>query len=224
MSTSMSIPILNPPSALKYNAQGIATEYVLPPSLSLERKRASSTNLRHAKIFKRPRVSQQFGQAIKSVIRRKVMMASIANSKNPSTAGTGRGRSNSISGVGSTDDSILPESFIAERKKEEEIKKEKEEAEKEKKVTKEDLEKLNKDIENVSKSIVELKAKKKEQFSQLKIMLKAEKQKQKQAAKEATERQRRLAAAAATAADYVKVEYVQDRPTMLSINKSGSSK
>ena len=55
-------------------------------------------------------------------------------------------------------------------------------------------------------------------------MLKAEKQKQKQAAKEATERQRRLAAAAATAADYVKVEYVQDRPTMLSINKSGSSK
>ena len=41
------------------------------------------------------------------------------------------------------------------------------------------LDKINLEIEKVSKSIVELKAKKKEQFSQLKIMLRAEKQKQK---------------------------------------------
>ena len=55
-------------------------------------------------------------------------------------------------------------------------------------------------------------------------MLRAEKQKQKQAAREAAERQRRLSEAAASAADYVKVEYVQDRPTMLSVNKSTSSR
>ena len=55
-------------------------------------------------------------------------------------------------------------------------------------------------------------------------MLRAEKQKQKQAAREAAERQRRLSEAAASAADSVKVEYVQDRPTMLSVNKSTSSR
>ena len=222
--SSLAIPTFNPPTLLKYNSEGIAAEYVLPPSLSLGRKRAASCNLRHVKVHKKPRVSQQFGQAIKSVIRRKVMTASIISSKKPGPGVSGRGRSNSISGsLG--DDSILSESFIAERKKEEERKKEKEEAVKKEKVnTKEDLEKINLEIEKVSKSIVELKAKKKEQFSQLKIMLRAEKQKQKQAAKEAAERQRRLAAAAATAADYVKVEYVQDRPTMLSVNKAHSSK
>lgn len=224
--SSLAIPTFNPPTLLKYNSEGIATEYVLPPSLSLGRKRAASCNLRHVKVHKKPRVSQQFGQAIKSVIRRKVMTASIISSKKSGSGVTGRARSNSINGsLG--DDSILSESFIAERKKEEERKKEKEEQEavkKEKVNTKEDLEKINLEIEKVSRSIVELKAKKKEQFSQLKIMLRAEKQKQKQAAKEAAERQRRLAAAAATAADYVKVEYVQDRPTMLSVNKTYSSK
>ena len=215
--SSLAIPVLRTWS------DRTAREYVLPPSLSLDRKRAASANLRHVKIFKKPRVSQQFGQAIKSVIRRKVMMASLTESKSKGGGGGGTGSSDATEGGDSG--SLISGVFLGgleqtgEKTKEQEEKKEKK-----KKVTQEDLKKLNEEIEKVKNSITELKAKKKEQFSQLKIMLRAEKQKQKQAAREAAERQRRLSEAAASAADSVKVEYVQDRPTMLSVNKSTSSR
>ena len=215
--SSLAIPVLRTWS------DRTAREYVLPPSLSLDRKRAASANLRHVKIYKKPRVSQQFGQAIKSVIRRKVMMASLTESKSKGGGGGGTGSSDATEGGDSG--SLISGVFLGgleqtgEKTKEQEEKKEKK-----KKVTQEDLNKLNEEIEKVKNSITELKAKKKEQFSQLKIMLRAEKQKQKQAAREAAERQRRLSEAAASAADYVKVEYVQDRPTMLSVNKSTSSR
>ena len=215
--SSLAIPVLRTWS------DRTAREYVLPPSLSLDRKRAASANLRHVKIYKKPRVSQQFGQAIKSVIRRKVMMASLTESKSKGGGGGGTGSSDATEGGDSG--SLISGVFLGgleqtgEKTKEQEEKKEKK-----KKVTQEDLKKLHEEIEKVKNSITELKAKKKEQFSQLKIMLRAEKQKQKQAAREAAERQRRLSEAAASAADYVKVEYVQDRPTMLSVNKSTSSR
>ena len=214
--SSLAIPVLRTWS------DRTAREYVLPPSLSLDRKRAASANLRHVKIYKKPRVSQQFGQAIKSVIRRKVMMASLTESK---SKGGGGGTGSSDATEGGDSGSLISGVFLGgpeqtgEKTKEQEEKKEKK-----KKVTQEDLKKLNEEIEKVKNSITELKAKKKEQFSQLKIMLRAEKQKQKQAAREAAERQRRLSEAAASAADSVKVEYVQDRPTMLSVNKSTSSR
>ena len=79
--SSLAIPVLRTWS------DRTAREYVLPPSLSLDRKRAASANLRHVKIYKKPRVSQQFGQAIKSVIRRKVMMASLTESKSKGGGG-----------------------------------------------------------------------------------------------------------------------------------------
>lgn len=210
--SSLAIPVLRTWS------DRTAREYVLPPSLSLDRKRAASANLRHVKIYKKPRVSQQFGQAIKSVIRRKVMMASLTESKSKGAKGS------SVAAGEGDSDSLISGVILGDLKKPgEKVKEQEEKKEKKKKVTQEDLDKLNEEIEKVKNSITELKAKKKEQFSQLKIMLRAEKQKQKQAAREAAERQKRLAEAAASAADNVKVEYMQDRPTMLSVNKSVSS-
>ena len=216
--SSLAIPVLRTWS------DRTAREYVLPPSLSLDRKRAASANLRHVKIYKKPRVSQQFGQAIKSVIRRKVMMASLTESKSKGGGGGG-GTGSSDATEGGDSGSLISGVFLGGLEQDgKKTKEQEEEKEKKKKVTQEDLNKLNEEIEKVKNSITELKAKKKEQFSQLKIMLRAEKQKQKQAAREAAERQRRLSEAAASAADYVKVEYVQDRPTMLSVNKSTSSR
>lgn len=144
------------------------------------------------------------------------MMASLTESKSKGAKGS------SVAAGEGDSDSLISGVILGDLKKPGEKVKEQEEK-KEKKVTQEDLDKLNEEIEKVKNSITELKAKKKEQFSQLKIMLRAEKQKQKQAAREAAERQKRLAEAAASAADNVKVEYMQDRPTMLSVNKSVSS-
>ena len=90
--SSLAIPVLRTWS------DRTAREYVLPPSLSLDRKRAASANLRHVKIYKKPRVSQQFGQAIKSVIRRKVMMASLTESKSKGGGGGGTGSSDATEG------------------------------------------------------------------------------------------------------------------------------
>ena len=149
------------------------------------------------------------------------MMASLTESKSKGDSGT---KGTSVAAEEGDRDSLISGVILSDLNKPgENVKEQEEKKEKKKKVTQEDLDKLNEEIEKVKNSITELKAKKKEQFSQLKIMLRAEKQKQKQAAREASERQKRLAIAAASAADNVKVEYMQHRPTMLSVNKSVSS-
>ena len=86
--------------------------------------------------------------------------------------------------------------------------------------TEEDLIKVNLEIETLSKSIVELKAKKKDQFLELKAMLTAERKRQKRAAEEAAERHRQLALAAASAAESLQVENAPMRAMMA--NKSGN--
>ena len=87
--------------------------------------------------------------------------------------------------------------------------------------TEEDLIKANLEIETLAKSIVELKAKKKEQFLQLKTMLTAERKRQKRAAEEAAERHKQLALAAASAAESLQVEKAPMHGMMT--NNSGNS-
>lgn len=204
------------------NSQEYDSRVILPPALSLSRKRAATSNIRHYFTYKKPRVSQQLGQAIKSIIRRRIISANLSGD-----GGKNRARSDSF---GNTD-SILPaeggsaakavdveaSSQAAEQQSQEEVNVKNETSDL---YTEEDLIKVNLEIETLSKSIVELKAKKKEQFLELKAMLTAERKRQKRAAEEAAERHRQLALAAASAAESLQVENAPMRAMMA--NKPGN--
>ena len=189
-------------SALNTSLTGVKSEtshehafkVPVPPSLCLMTKRAATSNIRHFFVFKKPRVSQEFGQATKSIIRRHIISA---NSSGP---GKARARSDSYGNLDPSQGMLLPEVNIKSEKRESitapvpEVKKEAD------LYTEVDLEKVNLELETVQKSINELKAKKKEQFTELKALLAAEKQQQKRAAEEASARQKQLALEAASAA------------------------
>jgi len=174
-------------------SHGHAIKVPVPPSLCLTTKRAATSNIRHFFVFKKPRVSQEFGQATKSIIRRRIISA---NSSGP---GKARVRSDSYGNLDASQGMLLPEANIKSEKRES-ITAPVPEVKETDLYTEEDLEKVNLELETVQKSINELKAKKKEQFTELKALLAAEKQQQKRAAEEASARQKQLALEAASAA------------------------
>ena len=205
------------------NSESFKCSTILPPSLSLSRKRAATSNLRHYFAYKKPRVSQQLGQAIKSIIRRKIISANLSGN-----GGKPRARSDSFENLDGTvldevehDEKDLDANPTGPTIKAADTKAQNEVKVKNELYTEEDLIKANLEIETLAKSIVELKAKKKEQFLQLKTMLTAERKRQKRAAEEAAERHKQLALAAASAAESLQVEKAPMRAMMT--NNSGNS-